>query len=179
LRIEAVHSLNCQEKVVTENFENIVNTYSKQVLNTAVRILGDWQKALDVHQEVFLAIWQRWHSYNGQTNWSGYLYRTTVRKAIELAKKSRKEITMENLPEKPSKEMPQRQLEEAELHKKITQALPKLPPRQADVFVMAKIEGLKTEQIAQVLQCSPATVRVHLHRAIKTLAAELGDYLKK
>jgi RNA polymerase sigma factor (sigma-70 family) len=162
-----------------ENFETIVNTYSKQVLNTAIRILGDHQRALDVHQEVFLAIWQRWHSYNGQTNWGGYLYRTTVRKAIEMAKKSRKEITTETLPEQISKEMPQRRLEEAELHKMITKNLSKLPERQADVFVMAKIEGLKTDRIAQILQCSPDTVRVHLHRAIKTLAAKLGDYLKR
>ena len=160
-------------------FETIVNTFSKQVLDTAIRILGDRQKALDVHQEVFLAIWQRWHSYNGQTNWRGYLYRTTVRKAIELAQKSRKEISLDNLPDQTSNEMPQSRLEKAELAKKITDGLSKLPQRQADVFVMAKIEGLKTEQIAQILQCSPDTVRVHLHRAIKTLAANLGDYLKR
>jgi RNA polymerase sigma-70 factor, ECF subfamily len=164
---------------VTENFETIVNTYSKQVLNTAIRILGDRQKALDVHQEVFLAIWQRWHSFNGQINWSGYLYRTTVRKAMEMAKRARKEMPIENLPEQTSNEIPQRQLEEAELQKIITKSLSKLPERQSDVFVMAKIEGLKTEQIAQILQCSPDTVRVHLHRAIKTLAAKLGDYLKR
>jgi RNA polymerase sigma-70 factor (ECF subfamily) len=162
---------------VNLTFETIVNTFSKQVLDTAIRILGDRQKALDVHQEVFLAIWQRWNSYNGQTNWSGYLYRTTVRKAIELAKKSRKEISSDNLPDQTSNEMPQSRLEE--LAKKITDGLSKLPQRQADVFVMAKIEGLKTEQIAQILQCSPGTVRVHLHRAIKTLAANLGDYLKR
>jgi len=164
---------------VNLTFETIVNTFSKQVLDTAIRILGDRQKALDVHQEVFLAIWQRWHSYNGQTNWRGYLYRTTVRKAIELAQKSRKEISLDNLPDQTSNEMPQSRLEKAELAKKITDGLSKLPQRQADVFVMAKIEGLKTEQIAQILQCSPDTVRVHLHRAIKTLAANLGDYLKR
>jgi RNA polymerase sigma-70 factor (ECF subfamily) len=164
---------------VNITFETIVNTYSRQVLNTAIRILGDRQKALDVHQEVFLAIWQRWHSYNGQTNWTGYLYRTTVRKAIELAKKSRKETPMEHLPEQTSNEMPQSQLEEAELAKKIKDGLSKLPQRQADVFVLSKIEGLKNEQIAQIFQCSSGTVRVHLHRAIKTLAANLGDYLKR
>jgi RNA polymerase sigma-70 factor, ECF subfamily len=164
---------------VTENFETIVNTYSKQVLNTAIRILGDRQDVLDVHQEVFLAIWQRWQSFNGQTNWSGYLYRTTVRKAMEMAKRARKEMPIENLPEQTSNEMPQRQLEEAELQKIITKSLSKLPERQSDVFVMAKIEGLKTDKIAQILQCSPDTVRVHLHRAIKTLAAKLGDYIKR
>ena len=164
---------------MAEDFETIVNTYSKQVLNTAIRILGDREKALDVHQEVFLAIWQRWHSFNGQTNWSGYLYRTTVRKAIELAKKHRKETSIDNELEQFSNEKPHQRLEAVELQQMVMKALSKLPDKQADVFVLAKIEGLKAEQIAQILQCSPNTVRVHLHRAIKTLAEKLGNYLKK
>ena len=164
---------------MAENFETIVNTYSKQVLNTAIRILGDREKALDIHQEVFLAIWQRWHSFNGQTNWSGYLYRTTVRKAIELAKKHRKETSIDNEFEQASNDKSLQRLEVNELQQMIMKALSKLPDKQADVFVLAKIEGLKAEQIAQILQCSPNTVRVHLHRAIKTLAEKLGNYLKK
>ncbi len=163
---------------MAEKFETIVNNYGKQVLNTAIKILGDSQKALDVHQEVFLAIWQRWHSFNGQTKWSSYLYRTTVRKAIELAKKSRKEIPTENLPDKKSNDLPENRLKETELRELITKGLLKIPERQADVFVLAKIEGLKTEEIAQILQCSPQTVRVHLHRAVKQLAEELKGYLK-
>jgi RNA polymerase sigma factor (sigma-70 family) len=163
---------------VSENFETIVNNYGKQVLNTAIRILGDRQKALDVHQEVFLAIWQRWNSYNGQTKWSSYLYRTTVRKAIELAKKSRKETPMENLPEKISTDSPENHLKVKELREMITKGLLKIPDRQAEVFILAKIEGLKAEEISEILQCSPQTVRVHLHRAIKQLAEELKGYLK-
>ncbi|MHC4242013.1 MAG: sigma factor-like helix-turn-helix DNA-binding protein [Planctomycetota bacterium] len=38
---------------------------------------------------------------------------------------------------------------------------------------------MKAEQIAGLLGCSQETVRVHLHRAMKRLARELGDYLMK
>lgn len=163
---------------MSENFETIVNKYGRQVLNTAIRILGDRQKALDVHQEVFLAIWQRWNNFNGHTKWSSYLYRTTVRKAIELAKKSRKEIPTENLPEKNSVDIPENRLKENELKEMIRKGLLKIPQRQADVFVLAKLEGLKTKEIAEILQCAEQTVRVHLHRAVKHLAEELKGYLK-
>ena len=73
---------------------------------------------------------------------------------------------------------PENQLKVKELQEMITKGLLKIPDRQADVFVLAKIEGLKTEEIAEILQCSPQTVRVHLHRAVKQLAEELKDYLK-
>ena len=156
----------------------MVNDCSAQVLNTAVRILGDPEKAQDVHQEVFLAIWKRWHKFNGRTNWNAYLYRVTVRKAIELAKRSRSE---QSLPQQPGcasdGQRADGPLRTAELQAKLAEHLARLPRRQADVFVLSRVEGLDAGQIADVLDCSPRTVRVHLHRAVKRLARELGDYL--
>ena len=85
--------------MLKQDFKALINDYSAQVLNTAVRILGDTHKAQDIHQEVFLGIWRRWDKYDGQINWKAYLYRATVRKAIKLAKKSRTERLFEQQPE--------------------------------------------------------------------------------
>lgn len=162
----------------TESFKELINDYSSVVLNTATRILGDSQKAQDVHQEVFLAIWRRWHKFNGKTNWGAYLYRTTVRKAIELARQSRTEPVLEQQPEyTTAREKPDEPLRTAELQQKLIGCLGRLPKRQADVFVLSRIEGLKHDRIAEILGCSQETVRVHLHRAMKRLAAELSGYL--
>jgi RNA polymerase sigma-70 factor (ECF subfamily) len=165
--------------VLKQDFKALINDYSAQVLNTAVRILGDTHKAQDVHQEVFLGIWRRWHKYDGQINWKAYLYRATVRKAIHLAKKSRAKRLFEQQPEYTSKQGPDGSLRAAELQQKLAGRLARLPKRQAEVFVLSRMEGLKAEQIAELLGCSQETVRVHLHRAMKRLARELGDYLMK
>ena len=162
----------------SKRFESLVNEYSRQVLNTALRILGNVEPAKDVHQEVFLAIWRRWHKYDGQTNWNGYLYRVTVRKAIEFAKHLRtKPLTQQQLEYPATRHNPDAQLMTAELQQKLSQCLVRLPKRQADVFVLSRIEGLKNDRIAELLGCSQKTVRVHLHRATKRLADELSDYL--
>ena len=163
-----------------ESIKTLINNYSAAVLNTATRIVGDSQKAQDVHQEVFLAIWRRWHKFNGRTNWGAYLYRTTVRKAIELAKKSRTETSLpEQVESSAVMENPDGPLKTAELQKKLARCLGGLPKRQADVFVLSRIEGLQHKKIAEILGCSQETVRVHLHRAMKRLAAELSGYLTK
>lgn len=163
-----------------KEFGTLVNDCSAQVLNTAVRILGDLDMAQDVHQEVFLAIWKRWHKYNGRTNWNAYLYRVTVRKAIELARQSRFE---QSLPRQTGciagGQKVDGPLRTAELQARLAEHLARLPKRQAEVFVLSRIEGLDAGQIADVLDCSPKTVRVHLHRAVKRLARELGDYLSE
>jgi RNA polymerase sigma-70 factor (ECF subfamily) len=165
--------------VLKQDFKALINDYSTQVLNTAVRILGDTHKAQDVHQEVFLRIWQRWDKYDGQTNWTAYLYRATVRKAIHLAKKTRMERFFEQQTEYTNRERPDESLQVDELQQKLAGCLAGLPKRQAEVFVLSRMEGLKAEEIAELLGCSQETVRVHLHRAMKRLARELGDYLTK
>lgn len=161
-----------------QEFRALVNDYGAQVLSTAMRILGNSEKAQDVHQEVFLAIWKRWHKYNGRTNWNAYLYRTTVRKAIEFAKQSRVEQSLRQQPKYgTSTDNPDGPLRTAELQQMLARYLSRLPRRQADVFVLSRIEGLGAGEIAEILGCSQNTVRVHLHRAVKQLARELGDYL--
>ena len=162
-----------------EDFKALINDYSTHVLNTAVRILGDTHKAQDVHQEVFLRIWKRWHKYDGQINWKAYLYRATVRKAIHLAKKTRMEWPFDQQPESTCQEGPDESLRAVELQQKLAGCLARLPKRQAEVFVLSRMEGLKSVEIAELLNCSHETVRVHLHRAMKRLARELGDYLAK
>ncbi|MHC4444827.1 MAG: RNA polymerase sigma factor [Planctomycetota bacterium] len=165
--------------VTEKGFETLLNDYGGQVLNTAMRILGNTQQAQDVHQEVFLDIWRRWHKYNGQTKWSAYLYRTTVRKAIKFARQSRIEPLADRQTEYlTASEKPDDSTKVAELQQKLTACLAKLPQRQANVFVLSRIEGLSHQDIAEMLGCSTATVRVHLHRAMQRLARELGDYLK-
>jgi RNA polymerase sigma-70 factor (ECF subfamily) len=164
--------------VPNQEFRVLVDRYSARVLNTAVRILGDADKAQDVHQEVFLAIWKRWHTYNGRTNWDAYLYRTTVRKAIELAKRSRNESLLRRQGEfSANRGRPDALLRLSEFQEKLARHLAKLPKRQAEVFVLSRMEGLKAERIAELLGCSRETVRVHLHRALKRLSRELGDDL--
>lgn len=159
-------------------FETLVERYSRSVLNTAWRILGDSHSAQDVHQEVFLGIWKLWHTFNGQTNWPGYLYRTTVRKAIALAKKKQPYSLNENAVNHPAGGAnPEQLLRADELKQKLMKLVIQLPPRQADVFVLSQIEGFKSEQIANMLGCSVSTVRVHLHRAVRQLADKLSDYL--
>lgn len=164
-----------------KSFENLVNAHSRQVLSTALRVLGDANLAHDVHQEVFLAVWRRWNSYNGSVNWPAYLYRATIRKALAAAQTRPRG---EDRDDEPSPERtdpsapPDGRLAADELQQHLGAALAKLPDRQADAFVLTRLEGLDASAAAQVLGCSKETVRVHLHRALRRLGRELREYLQ-
>ncbi len=188
-----------------QSFENLVNEHGRQVFRTALRVLRDESLAHDVHQEVFLAIWRRWDRYNGNVNWPAYLYRATVRKALELAQSRavgkvpawgerprspeeksavrarraaalRAEATYEE-PDGVTACSPADVLQADELQQRLAAQLARLPRRQADAFVLCRLEGLEAAEVARIMGCAPETVRVHLHRAVLRLARELHEYL--
>ncbi|MBN1359092.1 MAG: sigma-70 family RNA polymerase sigma factor [Sedimentisphaerales bacterium] len=164
-----------------KSFENLVNVHSRQVLNTALRVLGDANLAQDVHQEVFLAVWRRWNSYNGSVKWPAYLYRATIRKALAAARTrpQGEDRNGECRPERADTSAPpDGRLAADELQQKLGAALAKLPDRQADAFILMRLEGLDAGGAADVLGCSPETARVHLHRALRRLNRELHEYLQ-
>jgi RNA polymerase sigma-70 factor, ECF subfamily len=174
-------------KVSNKSFENLVSEHGRQVLGTATRVLRDTNLAHDVHQEVFLAVWRRWHSYNGNVNWPAYLYRATVRKALELARRRagkavssvKCQVPGGDDPALHTSQAPDAAMQMDELQQKLAAALARLPQRQADAFILSRIEKRETAEIARLLGCSEPTVRVHLHRAVLKLAVELREYLDR
>jgi len=64
----------------------------------------------------------------------------------------------------------------AEVRSEIEQAINQLPPKTKLVFQMAKIEGLKYKEIAQILDISVNTIDNHIATAIKKLSHTLKNF---
>jgi len=162
------------------SFKVLVNQYGKAVLNTAIRILRDDHMALDVHQEVFLEIFRRWEKFDVETKWGAYLYRTTMRKAIDSIRQCRKLLSIEHHLDVPvDREQPDGAMRTAELQEELDRCLGKLPRSQAEAFVLCRIEGLERRKAAEIIGCSYESLRVHLHRAMRRLSRELRGHFDK
>ena len=48
-------------------------------------------------------------------------------------------------------------------------ALAKLPADKRELLILSRFQGLKSRQIAEMLDCPLTTVKVRIHRAIKEL----------
>ena len=59
---------------------------------------------------------------------------------------------------------------------KLDSALETLPPRCKDVFLLAKLQGLKYREIAEKLEVSEKTVENQMTKAIKLLRAYVAAY---
>jgi RNA polymerase sigma factor (sigma-70 family) len=159
-------------------FENLVDAHGRNVLNVAFRVTGDAHLAQDAYQEVFLAIWRRWDSYSEDPDWGAYLYRATVRKALELVKRRRLNPAPVDSVEPAVVDDPGQALMLDEFQQQLNASLAELPKRQAEVFVLSRIEGLDHSRIAGILGCSHNTVRVSLCRALKQLTRIMKAYVR-
>ena len=64
----------------------------------------------------------------------------------------------------------------AEVRHEIEQAINQLPPKTKLVFQMAKVEGLKYKEIAEILNISVNTIDNHVATAIKKLSHTLKSF---
>ncbi len=63
--------------------------------------------------------------------------------------------------------------QEADLRQALLHIIDKIPPKSRRIFEMSRIDGLKYQQIADILDLSVKTIESHMHIALKTIALAL------
>ncbi len=153
-------------------FRLIFDAYKNKVFSYANRYLKSKERAEEVVQETFLKIWLKRESLDTIENFGGYIRRI----AVNLTLDSLRAIAAENKTTDLQKVVWMEQdtgTEDAIMRKDaesyIDQLLDKLPKQQGLVYRMCHIEGMKQKEVAEILHIAPATVKVHLREALKTL----------
>lgn len=138
----------------------------------------------DIVQDVFLKIWnsrERLADIEYLDAWVATIARNFTITALN--KLAREEVMGERYADHlPNIGSPgsHTKLDYSELEQYMQQALQQLSEQQQRIFKMAKLEGLSRETIADQLQISPNTVKVHLLRATRFVRGYLLqklDYL--
>src|SRR5690554_3014319 len=90
---ELIHQINNgNEKAFTE----LIERYQNKVYNTAYRILGNHEDALDLAQESFIRIYKNLNKFQGKSSFSTWLFRITTNLCRdELRKRKRKLVIQE------------------------------------------------------------------------------------
>ena len=73
--------------------------------------------------------------------------------------------------------MPDRVLDEREIAGRVWKALAALPFDQRTVVVLREIDGLSYDEIGDLMNCPPGTVRSRIFRAREAVAARLRPLL--
>ncbi len=154
-------------------FQLLVDAGIDRVLAVARRTLGDEAEAEDVAQEVFLRLWRQAENWQGgRAQVSTWLYRVTVNACIDRLR-SRKEETVDEVPEVASEATQQLTMEEQDLRTTMDTALQQLPERQRLALVLFHYESMSMNAVAEAMDASVEAVESLLARGRRSLKKKL------
>jgi RNA polymerase sigma-70 factor (ECF subfamily) len=170
-------------------FDALFRQWHGKVFHQATRFLGNAAEAEEIVQEVFLAVYEKAHTFRGEAAFTTWLFRLTVNAALSRLRRRKrsKEVAMEEyLPQfrpdghhlvRPvvdwSANLEER-LADAQLQQLLREAIELLQPLDKAVLVLSDFEDLSNKEIGEALGLTVPAVKARLHRARLFLRGQLA-----
>ncbi len=163
-----------------EAFEEIYRAYSSYVYTIAFRVTGNREDAAEAAQDVFLSVYRNLKGFGFRSSFKTWIYRIASNAAITIYRKRSKERGRnipfdENIDSGHSIEPDTGGIDRRHDEQTVRRFLGRLPEDQRECLVLKEIEGLKYDEIAEVLKIKINTVRSRLKRAREKLIAMAGS----
>jgi RNA polymerase sigma-70 factor, ECF subfamily len=171
----------------TSAFEQIMIHSQQRVMAMSWRILGNEADARDASQEVFLRVYKYLGRFKQDQDFFAWLYRITVNVCRDMLKQRQHQndrfhsvgADSEETREIPSEhDDTEEALIQAQRRDLISRAIATLPFKERASIVLRDVEGLSTDEVAQILKSSSTTVRSQISSARRKIREYCREYLK-
>ncbi len=164
-------------------FEDLIRKTQKQAYSLAFRLTGNSAEAEDLVQESYIRAFRFFGKYDQALPFTSWLYRIMTNAHIDsVRRKGRLKLTsleqsgaegtttweLPDLDSAPDKVMMERSLNEP-----VQNALGSMTPEFRTAVLLADVEGMAYEEIAEIMKTSVGTVRSRIHRGRKQLKRHL------
>jgi len=172
-----------------ETFDALFRQYFQKIFRQATHLLGNAAEAEEVVQEVFLAVYEKAHTFRGEAAFTTWLYRLTTNAAFSRLRRRKRshEVAIEDyLPQfqpdghhlvRPVVDWSanlEESLADAQLQQLLRQAIELLQPLDKAVLVLSDFEDLSNKEIGEALGLTVLAVKARLHRARLFLRGQLA-----
>jgi len=167
-------------------FGELVLRHQVRLFHSVQRLLKSSEEAQEVCQEAFLQSYQKLGEFEGRSSFYSWLFRIAYNLSMNRLRRFSPQIdSIEARREGAGLEpadprqasQPDERMLSAERQAVVGRALDSLPDDFRTVLVLKEIEGLKYEQIADLVDVPVGTVRSRLHRAREELRQRLSGFM--
>lgn len=162
-------------------FAEIFHRYKFKLYGYMYRLTQSQEMAEDIVQETFLRLWKNRQQLGDIENLGSYIFRMAQNQAINGFKRMAMETVIIRQLLTGEKEFapstPESVLALKEMEALFRKAVDNLPPQQKKVYHLSREQGLKHEEIAEILQISRGTVKNHMIQLLRTLRSHLEKNL--
>lgn len=154
----------------TEDFNAFYRREYEAIVRIAWSVTGRRDVAEELAQESFLAAHRSWPRVAAMDNPGAWMRRVTINRSISALRRGATEVRgLGRLGRERRAE-----IELPDSTNEVWRALRTLPRRQIEALVLVVVEDRSVPEVAAILDCGEQTVRTHLRRGRRQLAAVLG-----
>ena len=163
----------------SQAFDTFFRLHYRPLCYFAAQMVGNTPDAEDIAKDAFVKLWHRHADFDSPNTIKGFLYVTTRNACINFLRRLKVKNTFSRefayLEDSRRDELVLNQLIRAEFMQEIYTEIEKLPEKRREVFKLAYFEGLKNDEIAERLDISVFTVKVHKGKALTSLRLRFSD----
>jgi len=155
------------------DFDIIYRDFSPKIFRVCLSYLNDTDKALDLTQDTFIAVWQNLHSFKNKSNIGTWIYRIACNKCLrQIEKDSRiKKMVLPTQVEHNNIDIENIQEQKYIFLRNCIAELPELER----IIIGLVMEDVPQEKIAEIIGLSHSNIRVKIHRIKKKLTQKFKD----
>ncbi len=158
----------------TQHLETLMSRYGTDILRLCTMQLNDERQAEDAAQEVFIKAWKSLDRFQGRSSEKTWLIRIAINTCRDYQRtgwfrRMDRRITPEELDEASVCEPRYEQWP-------VTEAIHQLPAGLRNVIWLRYYEGMKSSEIAAIVNASEATVKRRLSKAAAILRRKLKGW---
>jgi RNA polymerase sigma-70 factor (ECF subfamily) len=162
-------------------FEELIRRHADRLYAVILRFVADRERAQEVTQETFLRAWRGIGRFEGRSRFFTWLYRIGINEAKRrAARKPADEVASlddELIPDAPDwSKAPEARMEQSDLRRVLEDSIRALPIEYRTPVILRDVEGLSTEEAAEIMELSEAAFKSRLHRARLVLRRTLDEY---
>jgi RNA polymerase sigma-70 factor (ECF subfamily) len=163
----------------TLSYEQLIAPVESQMMRSIWRIVRHREAAEDTLQDALTIIWKKRDRISSHPNPHAFILKICMNAAYDTLRKLRRVRQHEefaNVQEFPAGEDSSGldRLEKKNVEAEILQTIRRLPRKQALAILMRIVQDLPYDSIAQVLDCSEVTVRIHVSKGRAKLSRWLS-----
>jgi RNA polymerase sigma-70 factor (ECF subfamily) len=163
-------------------FEELVRRQADRLYAVVLRFVGDADEAEEVTQEAFLRAWRSIDRFEFRSRFFTWLYRIGINEAKRRSERGPRAGAVGAIEDSPIEEAPdwseapEFRAEQGQLRDVLEHAVRALPFDYRAPLILRDVEGLSTQEAAELMGLGEAAFKSRLHRARLAVRRAVDEY---